>query len=52
MQQFATSLTATCHTGSHSVACHLMEVSFLLLLQPITAGTQCSHNGGCKADLN
>jgi len=33
----------SCHMGSHSVTCHLAEVTFPPLSQPIKAGTQFSN---------
>ena len=34
-----------CHMGSHRVTCHPAEVTFLLLTQPIKAGTRFSDSG-------
>jgi len=36
------------HTGSHSVTCHLTEVTFLPLPQPIKAGTRFSISRGMQ----
>jgi len=38
----------TCHTGSHSVTCHLVEMTFQPLLQPTEADTRFSDPGGMQ----
>jgi len=41
----------TCHMGSHSVTCHLAEVTFLPLSQPIKVVLDLATQEGCKAEL-
>jgi len=40
------------YMGSYYVTCHLAEVTFPPLPQPIKTGTQFSKPGGYKAELN
>jgi len=43
-------LDFTCHMGSHSVTCHLSEVTFQPLLQPKLV-LDLATPEGCKAEL-
>ena len=40
-----------CHTGSQSVTCHPAEVTFPLLCQTATAGTQFTVSGMMQIEL-